>query len=140
MKNLPALSDKVKTVANLFRSSGVKSQLEMAIPKHMDADRLIRIAVTVIRVNPKLLECTQESLLACLMGCAQLGLEPEPFLGQVYFVPFYDKKKGAYEAQLIPGYRGLITLARRSGEIKSLSAQVVYENDFFELEYGLEDK
>jgi recombination protein RecT len=72
------------------------------------------------------------------MVCAELGLEPSNFLGQAYLVPFSNK--GVLEAQLIPGYRGYIALARRSGEVQTVSAQVVYEKDHFVLQYGLEDK
>ena len=111
----------------------------MAIPKNLTVERLLRVSMTAIRNNPKLLDCSQQSLLACIMGCATLGLEPEPFLGQAYMVPYFNKKKNCLEAQLIPGYRGYITLARRSGEVQSVQAQVVYENDFFNLQYGLRE-
>ena len=76
------------------------------------------------------------------MTCAQLGLEPDQFLGQAYLVPFKNNAKGGItECQLIPGYRGYITLARRSGELAGAPmVQVVYENDEFALEFGLEPK
>lgn len=112
----------------------------MALPRHMTTDRLLRVAMTSIRNNRNLLDCTLESLLACVMGCAQLGLEPEPFLGQAYLVPYFNGKKKVYEAKIIPGYRGYLTLARRSGEVQSVTSQVVYENDHFKLQYGLEEK
>lgn len=136
-QNLPALQQKANTIRALFEKDEVKRQLSMAIPRHLSVDRLLRVAMTSIRTNPKLLDCTQESLLACIMGCAQLGLEPEPFLGQAYLVPY--NRQGRLICQLIPGYRGYIALARRSGEVKSVTAQVVYENDRFEMEYGLEE-
>lgn len=133
-QTLPAKADSIR---QLFEQKNVKNQLAAAIPKHMTVDRLLRVAMTAIRTNPKLADCTQKSLLACIMGCAQLGLEPEPFLGQAYLVPF--KNNGVLECTLIPGYRGYITLARRSGEVRSLSAQVVYENDHFRMQYGLDE-
>jgi phage RecT family recombinase len=89
--------------------------------------------MTSIQKTPKLMECTPQSLLACVMTCAQLGLEPDQFLGQAYLVPFGNV------CTLIPGYRGYIALARRSGELQTLSAQVVYSNDEFSLQYGVED-
>ncbi len=138
--NLPALQEKANTIQALFERDAVKTQLQKAIPKNLTVDRLLRVAMTAIRTNPRLLECSQQSLLSCIMGCATLGLEPEPFLGQAYLVPYWNKKKNCREAQLIPGYRGYLTLARRSGEVQSVSAQVVYNNDYFRLQYGLEEK
>lgn len=106
----------------------------MALPKHLTADRLLRVAMTSIQRTPKLLDCTPKSLLACIMTCAQLGLEPDQFLGQAYLIPYGDV------CTLIPGYRGYISLARRSGEVQSVSAQAVYEKDHFQLQYGIEEK
>lgn len=108
-------------------------EIQRALPKHLDADRLARIAMTTIRQTPKLLECNIQSLLAAVMQSAQLGLEPN-ILGQAYIIP-YGK-----EAQFIIGYRGMIDLARRSGHIDSIYAHPVYSNDDFEYEYGLNPK
>jgi recombination protein RecT len=135
--NLPA-TQKANTLRALFTRKDVREQLQMALPKHLTVDRLLRVAMTSIQRTPKLMECTQKSLLACIMTCAQLGLEPDQFLGQAYLVPF--KNHGVMEAQLIPGYRGYIALARRSGEVQSVSSQVVYSNDDFELQYGLAEQ
>ena len=111
-QNLPA-TQKANTIRNLFEQQSVKKQLALAVPRHLSVDRLLRVAMTSIQRTPKLLDCTQQSLLACVMTCAQLGLEPDAFLGQAYLVPYWNGKKSAYEAQLIPGYRGYIALARR---------------------------
>lgn len=134
--NLPA-TQRAADIRSLLEKS--RKQLEMALPKHLTADRLLRVAMTSIQKTPKLMECTPQSLLACVMTCAQLGLEPDQFLGQAYLVPFKDQKKGVTICTLIPGYRGYIALARRSGELQTLSAQVVYSNDQFEIRYGVED-
>jgi len=137
MSNLPAKSKAADIRILLERS---RKQLEMALPKHLSADRLLRVAMTSIQKNPRLLDCTPQSLLACVMVCAQLGLEPDQFLGQAYLVPFKDNKAGKTICTLIPGYRGYIALARRSGEMSTVSAQVVYERDTFDLQYGINDQ
>jgi recombination protein RecT len=124
------------TIAALFEDPKVKMKLLKAVPKHLDGDRLLRIAITAIKNNPQLLQCTQRSLLASVMGCAVLGLEPEPTLGQAYLVPFKNKW-GQTEAKLIPGYRGYIALARRSGEVQTIQCQAVYTEDNFKLQFGL---
>ena len=110
----------------------MKPQIQLALPKSMTADRIARIALTNIRTNPKLLECSVESLMGAVMLSAQLGLEPGP-LGHAYLVPYKT------ECTLIIGYRGMIDLARRSDQILSIAAHVVHENDEFEFTYGLEE-
>ncbi|MFZ4440570.1 MAG: recombinase RecT [Syntrophales bacterium] len=131
---------KAQSIRALFNDNRVKGEIMKALPKHMTADKLIRVAMTSIQRNPKLMDCTQQSLLGCIMTSAALGLEPDPFLGQAYFVPYWNTKKNCYEAQFMPGYRGYIALARRTGELQSVSSQVVYERDFFTLQYGLTEK
>ena len=131
---------KAQSIRALFNDNRVKGEIMKALPKHMTADKLIRVAMTSIQRNPKLMDCNQQSLLGCIMTSAALGLEPDPFLGQAYFVPYWNTKKNCYEAQFMPGYRGYIALARRTGELQSVSSQVVYERDFFTLQYGLTEK
>lgn len=131
---------KAQSIRALFNDNRVKGEIMKALPRHLTADKLIRVAMTSIQRNPKLMDCTQQSLLGCIMTSAALGLEPDPFLGQAYLVPYWNTKKNCYEAQFMPGYRGYIALARRTGELQSVSSQVVYERDFFTLQYGLTEK
>lgn len=102
-----------------------------ALPKSkgMDAERLTRLTLTTLKTNPKLLECSIESLLACVLQSAQLGLEPN-LLGSCYFVPY----KGQVSFQI--GYKGLIDLVTRKGEVINIVAQEVREGDTFAYEYG----
>ena len=110
----------------------MKYQIAEAMPKHMNIERLSRIALTTIRTTPKLLECSIPSLMGAVMQAAQLGLEPG-LIGHCYIIPY------GTEATFIIGYKGMIDLARRSGNIQSISAHEVYGNDFIELTYGLEE-
>lgn len=117
----------------------MKPEIAKAIPKHMTADRMARVATTLVRQNPALLAASPESFLGALMTCAQLGLEPGP-LGHVYLTgPFRNKNTGKKEIVLIVGYKGLIDLAMRSGQVESIIAREVYSNDEFSFEYGLND-
>jgi len=115
----------------------MKPQLAMALPKHLTADRLLRVAMTAVQTTPKLLDCDRTSLYRAVMTCAQLGLEPDGILGQAYLVP-YNTRDGM-KVQLIPGYRGLISLARNSGEVSSIAAHEVCENDTFEFDFASGD-
>lgn len=134
-----AKADKPKTLAGLLTDPNVKAQMALALPRHMTADRLARIALTEVRKNANLAKCDQPSFLGAVMQCAQLGLEPGGALGHAYLIPFENKRKGITEVQFIVGYRGMIDLARRSGQIISLSARVVCEKDDFRYQYGLDE-
>lgn len=111
-----------------------KDQIAMALPKHLTPDRLIRVSLTSIAKNPKLLECSQASVIGAVIQAAQLGLDVDGSLGHAYLVPYKQY------CQLQIGYRGMIDLARRSGQIVSISAHVVHKNDKFNYSFGLDDK
>ena len=113
--------------------------MAMALPKSMTVERLTRIVMTECRKTPALLNCAPESFYGAVLQCAQLGLEPGGALGHCYLLPFGNgkAKDGRPNAQLIIGYRGMIDLARRSGQISSINAYVVHEADEFSYELGL---
>lgn len=107
-----------------------KGEIARALPRHMNPDRLARIALTEFRKNPRLAECDPRSVFAAIIIASQLGLEPG-LLGQAYLVPFKS------ECQLIPGYQGLIDLVRRTGKVKRIEAHVVRDGDKFTYKTGL---
>lgn len=121
------------TLAAMLSSPSMKKQFQAALPKHMTADRLARIVTTEIRKTPALVKCDQSSFLGAVIQCAQLGLEPGNSLGHAYLLPYGS------QVQLIIGYRGMIDLARRSGQIISLSARAVHEHDEFSYQLGLHE-
>ena len=118
-----------------------------ALPSTITADRFTRMATTAVTMNPKLGKCTPSSFIGAMLQAAALGLEPNTPLGQAYLIPYkrnFKDDAGKWhqvdEVQFQIGYRGLIELAHRSGEFKSIEAHIVYENDEFEYELGLEPK
>lgn len=119
---------------------GYEKQIAKALPSVMTPERFTRIAMTAVTQNPELGKCTPGSFIGALLTAAQLGLEPNTPLGQAYLIPFYNGKTKTLEAQFQLGYRGMIALAHRSGELQNIEAHVVYENDQFEYELGLEPK
>ncbi|WP_110995412.1 recombination protein RecT [Pseudomonas sichuanensis] len=130
-----------KSIAGLLADPKIKNQMALALPKHMTADRLARIATTELRKVPALAKCNIESFMGAIMQCAQLGLEPGSALGHAYLLPFGNGKAsdGLANCQLIIGYRGMIDLARRSGQIVSIAARAVHERDQFSYQYGLHE-
>ena len=114
-------------------------EIAKVLPQHIKSDHLLRVALTEIRKNPKLLECSSQSLLGALMLAAQLGLEPG-ILGHAYLIPYYNSKTRSTEVQFQIGYKGYIDLVRRSGELQTLDVHEVCRNDVFEYEYGLTPK
>ncbi|MFA5625503.1 MAG: recombinase RecT [Bradymonadales bacterium] len=112
----------------------MEGQFAKALPRVMTPERFTRIALTALRNTPALMKCSKESFLGALMNAAQLGLEPNTPLGQAYLIPYGG------QCQFQIGYKGLIDLAYRSGEITTMQAHVVHENDVFDYEYGIEPK
>ena len=109
-------------------------QIALALPSVITPERFTRMALTAISNNPKLKQCTEHSFLGAMMNAAQLGLEPNTPLGQAYLIPYGN------QCQFQIGYKGLIDLAHRSGEFTNIYAEVVYENDEFDYELGLEPR
>ncbi len=115
-----------------------KGQIIQAVPKHVTAERIIQICTTVINRTPEIMACTSQSIIGAVMQASILGLDLTPQLGLCYFIPYRNRKnQGRKEVQFQLGYRGLITLARRSGEVKTIYAYVVYKQDKFKYELGL---
>lgn len=125
-----------KTMQTYIKS--MEGEIKKALPSVITPERFTRMVLSAISVNPKLASCTPSSFLGAMMSAAQLGLEPNTQLGQAYILPYSNK--GVLEAQFQLGYKGLIDLAYRSGEVEVVQAHIVYENDAFECEYGLEPK
>lgn len=104
------------------------------LPRHINADYMIRVAMSSIRKTPELLKCTEQSLIDSVSQCSILGLVPDGVLGHAYLLPY--KNKGRTDVQLIVGYKGYVDLIMRSGHVKSIIARCAYSDELFEVEYG----
>lgn len=124
------------SITDMIRA--MEPEIKKALPTVITPERFTRIALSALNNTPALQKCTPISFLAALMNAAQLGLEPNTPLGQAYLIPY--KNKGVLECQFQVGYKGLIDLAYRNESMQTIQAQAVYENDYFEYEYGLEPK
>jgi recombination protein RecT len=125
-----------KTMQSYIKS--MEGEIKKALPSVITPERFTRMVLSALSVNPKLGDCTPTSFLGAMMSAAQLGLEPNTPLGQAYILPYNNR--GTMEAQFQLGYKGLIDLSYRSGEVEVVQAHIVYENDEFSCEYGLEPK
>ena len=112
----------------------MKNQVAAVLPKHLTAERVLQMAATTIKKNPKIAQCTPASLLGAVMQASILGFPPVDALGYCYFVPY------GRDVQFQIGYRGMVELARRSGKIRMVYAETVREGDEFEVAFGLEPK
>ncbi len=119
----------IQTVLN-----GMKAQISQALPKHLTADRMIQMATSLIAKNPKIAECSAQSLIGAVMQASILGFKPVETLGECYFIPY----GGQVQFQI--GYKGFIKLAQQSGQIRNIFAEVVRDGDVFEYELGLYPK
>ena len=125
-----------KSIKDLIIS--MEGQIAKALPSVLTPERFTRMVLTALSTNPTLRECTPASFLGAMMQAAQLGVEPNTPLGQAYLIPY--KNHGTMECQFQLGYKGLLDLAYRSGEVVIIQAHEVYENDEFAYEFGLEPK
>jgi len=138
---VPAANPQAKALADvraLFTKN--KKEIENALPRHLNPDRMLRIIMTEVQRTPKLLECDQKSLFGAVIQASQLGLEPGSALGHGYLIPFFNSQRRVFEVQFMPGYRGFLDLARRSGAVTNIVSRAVYEGDTFEYEYGLDER
>lgn len=134
----PAKAVAPKTMQQYIKM--MEGEIAKALPSVITPERFTRIVLSALSTTPQLANTTPQSFLGAMMTAAQLGMEPNTPLGQAYLIPFKNNKKGCMETQFQLGYKGLIDLAYRSGEVSVIQAQVVYAGDEFEYSFGLEPK
>lgn len=117
-----------KTFEELFTSEYIRDAIQKAAPRHLSAERFLRIANTAMTRVPKLKQCTVSSFWNCLIQLSAVGLEPDG--RNAHLIPYKDV------CTLIIDYKGIVTCVRRSGEVSDIHADVVCENDVFEFNMG----
>ena len=119
----------VKTTKDWLQTDQFKAEIAKALPKHLTPERFIRVALTTLTKVPKLAQCSKESIFKCMLDLSSLGLEPDG--RRAHIIPY------GTTATLIIDYKGLIELAKRSGEVAFWKAETVCDNDYFEVSNGL---
>ena len=135
-QNSPAKLTKNMTIADMVKV--LEPEIRRALPTVLTPERFTRMALSALNNTPQLADCTPMSFIAALMNAAQLGLEPNTPLGQAFLLPY--KNHGVLECQFQIGYKGLLDLAYRSGQVQVIQAQTVHEYDDFEYQYGLDSR
>jgi recombination protein RecT len=115
---------------SFLSSDSMKAQIKAALPSHVSVDKFVRILLTALSNNPQLAQADRNSLLVACMKCAQDGLLPDG--RESALVTFKNNSKGIIEVQYLPMYEGILKKLRNSGELASIFAEVIYENDEFE--------
>lgn len=123
------------------RPATLHEQLEALVPaveratgRRDLAERIVRIGLTEVRKTPQLAQCTPQSIMGAIMQSAQLRLDPGAALGHCWLVPM--RNKGVMECEWWLGYKGIVELAHRSGQLSGITADVVREGDRFEAVRG----
>lgn len=149
---------KARSLKTLLGGDEFKRAVAQALPRHLPAERFIRVAITALTRVPKLQRCTHESFFKCLLDLSAMGLEPDG--RHAHLIPFENSKlcacghffnrhnekrcldctcvnrSKAVECTLIVDYKGLVQLVRRSEEVSYIHADVVYDGDSFDYCYG----
>ena len=126
-RNLPAQTGTIKTLQALLKQQ--EKQFAMVLPKTLGIDRFIRITISTVVQNPKLLQCDQKTFLRSLLVLASLGLEPGGPLGLAHLVPFWNSRENRLDCQPIVDYKGYIALAHNSKEVGRITAHIIYEKE-----------
>jgi len=133
-----AISKKYKTIKDKIDNN--RDVIMAALPKMIGEERMVSIILNALRNTPKLLQCTEESILGGIVKAVQLGLEVNDPLGESYLIPYFNKKKGCLESQFQIGYKGYINLFYRSDRAKAIYHDKVYEGDEFKVVSGSDER
>lgn len=132
----------VASLDEALKHPEMMQRLQQAVPRHLSPERMLRVLAMAVYKTPKLRDANMMTLLGAMLACASLGLEPNTPLGHAHLIPFKTRKRidGQWtevtDVNLIIGYKGYIDLARRSGSMVNIHADIVYEGDEFSFEYG----
>lgn len=134
----PAPTGGAKPLTLQAQINKMEGEIAKALPSVITPERFTRMVLSAVSSNPKLAQCEAKSFLGAMMAAAQLGLEPNTPIGQAYIIPY--SIKGVLKAQFQIGYKGLLDLCYRSGEVSTVAAYAIHENDEYEISLGLEPK
>jgi recombination protein RecT len=121
-------TNKKPSIKDHLNSDAFKQEVARVLPKHITPDRMVRTGLTAMIRTPELVKCTPESFLQCMMQLSQWGLEPDG--RHAHLIPY------GTTCTLVLDYKGIVDLVLRSGSVRTIHADVVYEGDLFEYSLG----
>lgn len=131
VKNSLQPADQAKKKMSLtayLTNDAVKNQINQVVGGK-DGQRFISSIISAVQTNPKLQECTNQSILSAALLGEALKLSPSPQLGYFYMVPYSNKNMDFPEAQFQLGYKGYIQLASRTGQYRKLTVLPIKEGE-----------
>ena len=120
--------NQLQTIKKTLTGAGAISAFADALPQtnavtaKKAAERFSMMVYTQVSLSPQLQKCSPQSLIKAACISASLGLD-------MYARELAQFVSNNIEAQFTIGYLGLIELAYRSGKVKSISANVIYESE-----------
>ncbi len=136
-KNEAAKTEEPKSRGDLRKiltGEAMMEQFAKALPRHLSAERFVRICSTALLRTPLLAECTHESFFKCLLDLSAMGLEPDGV--RAHLIPFKNSRDRTVECTLLIDYKGLVEIVRRSDSVSRIHADVVCPDDNFEFNAG----
>jgi len=103
-----------------------RGQIVKYLPRHLDADKMIYVALETVRADSFLRQCEPQSIVQAVLEASQLGLMLGNKLGHAYLAPRREKKTNTLKCLLLIGYRGFIALAHRTGKVSSIHPAMVH--------------
>lgn len=131
-----------ETLEGMLKRPDIVARFAQAMPKHFSAERMLRLISLAAFRSPNLAKCNPWTVIGAGLTLGSLGLEPNTPLGHAYLVPFRNSRaskqagQDVYELQVLIGYQGKMELWHRSGLVRGIEANVVYEGDEFDFEFG----
>lgn len=129
-----AKGDEPKSLKTILTGDAMLEQFSKALPRHLSAERFVRICTTALLRTPLLMECTHESFFKCLLDLSAMGLEPDGT--RAHLIPYRNNSDRTVECTLLIDYKGLVEIVRRSPDIARVHADVVCPDDIFEFNAG----
>ena len=117
-----------------------EDHLRNLLPNTMTVEKFQAIVVAAVADNMDLLECDRGSLLKACLSAAELGLSLNKNMAEADILKVWNGKLKRNEAQFRPRYKGLMKLALQSGDVLKIESRLVYSNDTFEVEEGIDPR